>query len=223
MVNTGGGEAKRRRPGRPTADEAGEGETRARIIWAAVELFQQRGYAAVSIGDIAAAVGVTKATLYYHFSGKDAIYTAVMCQSLEAIARGVRQITRLPVPLRDRLYQVAAYPLLELSSDANLDAMMRDAHQHLTPAQRDEIAAAHRDTMGAFEELMRSGIDRGELKPVDPRVLAHAFFHLVEAFRGQLGAETGFRGRPAIVDAVVDLFLYGTAPPAAPNVPAAHN
>jgi hypothetical protein len=56
----------RRRPGRPPAD-ASEGvvETRDRILGQAKRLFMQRDFAAVSVGDVAAAVGVTKPTIYY--------------------------------------------------------------------------------------------------------------------------------------------------------------
>lgn len=195
----------RRRRGRPTHDEAGEGETRERIIWAAADLFGRRGYADVSTGDIAAAVGMTKATLYYHFKGKNALYAAVMCTLLNTIGRIIREIANGPEPVRDRLRRLVEYPLLEVRADASFDGMMRDANRHATPAQREEIEVAWRSYTGSYEELMREGIDRGELKPIDPRLLAHAFRHLIEAF----AVAPEYHGRPAIVDLIVDLFLEG--------------
>ncbi|NEW44226.1 TetR/AcrR family transcriptional regulator [Nocardia cyriacigeorgica] len=45
-------------------------QTRARLIDAAKELFAARGYAAVRVDDIAAAVGCSRATFYLHFAGK---------------------------------------------------------------------------------------------------------------------------------------------------------
>lgn len=225
-----GAEIKRRRPGRPSSDQAAEGETRARIIWAAAELFSQRGYADVSTGDIAAAVGVTKATLYYHFRGKDAIYTAVMCTVLQTIGRVIRETARGPGSVRERLYHLAEIPMLQIRPDAGFDVMMRDAARHVSPQQREEIAVAWQSYTAAYEELMRDGIDRGELKPLDPRLLAYAFRHLIEAF----STSAEFRDRPAVVDILVDLFLQGAAdrpsskshagiqPPAAPY-PSANN
>jgi AcrR family transcriptional regulator len=52
-------------------------ETRARILTVALELFAGQGYAGTSIRDIAEAMGVTKAALYYHFASKEEILDAV--------------------------------------------------------------------------------------------------------------------------------------------------
>jgi AcrR family transcriptional regulator len=52
-------------------------DTRQRILVAAVELFSANGYAGTSVRDIADALGMTKAALYYHFAGKEEILQAV--------------------------------------------------------------------------------------------------------------------------------------------------
>ncbi|MEV0352624.1 TetR/AcrR family transcriptional regulator [Nonomuraea sp. NPDC050022] len=46
-------------------------DTRSRILAAARELFATHGYAATSLADIAAAVGLTKTAVAYHFHPKD--------------------------------------------------------------------------------------------------------------------------------------------------------
>ncbi|WP_113701284.1 TetR/AcrR family transcriptional regulator [Nonomuraea lactucae] len=46
-------------------------DTRSRILSAARDLFAERGYAATSLADIAAAVGLTKTAVAYHFHPKD--------------------------------------------------------------------------------------------------------------------------------------------------------
>jgi AcrR family transcriptional regulator len=51
--------------------------TREAILDAARTGFAERGYAGASIGDIARAVGIAKASLLHHFSNKDELYTAV--------------------------------------------------------------------------------------------------------------------------------------------------
>ncbi len=49
---------------------------------AAAEHFAVRGYDAASLNDIAAAVGIRKASLYAHFTGKDALFLAVLDDAL---------------------------------------------------------------------------------------------------------------------------------------------
>jgi AcrR family transcriptional regulator len=49
------------------------GETRDKILQAAFHLFYRKGFARVGIDEIASAAGVTKRTLYYHFTSKDEV------------------------------------------------------------------------------------------------------------------------------------------------------
>ena len=52
--------------------------TKEKIIWEALNLFSTCGYAAVSVRDIAAAVGIRESSLYNHFQGKRAIFDAIV-------------------------------------------------------------------------------------------------------------------------------------------------
>jgi AcrR family transcriptional regulator len=56
----------------------GTKDTKRRIIDAAYGLFYRGGFARTGVDDIAAAAGVTKRTLYYHFASKDALVAAVL-------------------------------------------------------------------------------------------------------------------------------------------------
>lgn len=58
---------------------------------ASFDLFHKRGYARVSMDDIAAAAGVTKKGLYYHYDSKDALVSAVLYNQLEHSLRSIRK------------------------------------------------------------------------------------------------------------------------------------
>ena len=207
---------QRRRPGRPPSDEVAEGERREQILRAADDLFGRRGYAAVSLGDVAAAVGVSKAALYHHFPSKAALYAAIMCRTLGLIAGYIRRAAAEPGPVADKIYRLAEFPIVFLQEDADMDAMMRDADEHLSPDQRAEIAEADRARLAAMEELMREGAARGELRDdIEPRLLAHAFWHLLDGFVGRRRTAAGIEGRPETARAVANLFLHGAGTQAA--------
>lgn len=53
-------------------------DTRQKILAKALELFSVRGYDAVSVGQIAAAVGIKAPSLYNHFPSKRAIFDAIV-------------------------------------------------------------------------------------------------------------------------------------------------
>ena len=56
------------------------GDTKERILKTALELFAQSGYMGTSMNDIAARLGITKAALYKHYSGKQEILDSIVEQ-----------------------------------------------------------------------------------------------------------------------------------------------
>ncbi|HUG60614.1 MAG TPA: helix-turn-helix domain-containing protein, partial [Methylomirabilota bacterium] len=52
--------------------------TRETIVEAAYRLYRRKGYARVSLDEIASHASVTKRTLYYHFASKDDLLGSVM-------------------------------------------------------------------------------------------------------------------------------------------------
>ncbi|MFK0170679.1 TetR/AcrR family transcriptional regulator [Streptomyces sp. NPDC090306] len=58
-------------------------ETKAEIRDVALELFTDQGYEATSLRQIAERLGITKAALYYHFSGKEDIVRAIFAKHLD--------------------------------------------------------------------------------------------------------------------------------------------
>ncbi|MGI5269827.1 TetR/AcrR family transcriptional regulator [Nonomuraea sp. CA-218870] len=58
-------------------------DTRSRILAAARKLFAERGYANTSLADIAAAVGLTKTAIAYHFHPKDKLAAELIAPAAE--------------------------------------------------------------------------------------------------------------------------------------------
>lgn len=62
-------------------------QTRQRVLDAALDLFAERSYAGTSVRDIAERVGMTKASLYYHFAGKEELLRALASPLLTELAQ----------------------------------------------------------------------------------------------------------------------------------------
>ncbi|MCC5581482.1 TetR/AcrR family transcriptional regulator [Microtetraspora sp. AC03309] len=60
-------------------------DTRSRIQEVALQLFTEQGYEATSLREIAEALNVTKAALYYHFKTKDDIVASLMEDRLRSL------------------------------------------------------------------------------------------------------------------------------------------
>lgn len=71
--------------------------TRRRILDAAAGLFREKGYAAVAMRDVARATQMRAGSLYYHFSSREALVTAVLDEGILAVHRAVAEaLSELP-------------------------------------------------------------------------------------------------------------------------------
>ena len=71
----------------PAADarrRPGAAERRAQILREAARCFGTRGFHGTTTRDVARAVGITEAALYRYFSGKEAIYAAILDERIAA-------------------------------------------------------------------------------------------------------------------------------------------
>jgi len=75
-------------------------------VLSASELFADHGLDATKMEDIAAATGVPKATLYYHFEGKEAILAFLFTEVLDELEAAVGAATRTGGSAAERLHAV---------------------------------------------------------------------------------------------------------------------
>lgn len=207
----GGPPARRkRRPGRPSfAAPIAEVQTRSLILRHARVLFMQRGYADVSVGEVAEAVGVSKPTLYYHFHDKEGLYAAVLIDVMHEVGGYLRAVVHRPISLRERLVELAYGYFLH--ADATMEPMLRDTSELIGRERAEQVLAAYQTEMiDPIAALFSEGIARGELSGRDPRWLVRAFTGLLDAFTESGGhlARTDAEHRISS-ERLVSLFLGG--------------
>ena len=78
--------------------------TREAITEAAKRLFGERGFAATTVDDVAAAAGVAKGAVYHHFAAKEQLFEAVFNQASEAV---LEEVDRAAGAEKDALSAVA--------------------------------------------------------------------------------------------------------------------
>lgn len=191
-------------------DLVGQGERRSEIIATARQLFTQSGYAAVSLGQIADEVGVTKSALYNHFVSKEALYAEAIRSLMDRIAESIWHFVEAPLSTAERLREITAYALVRVPVRSHIDELMRDVAEHLSAEERALVSQAHRRMQDAITALMQQGIEAGELRadlPAD--FLATSFLMLVSGYQGhhKLGLATLDPER--VVTQLVSLFLQG--------------
>src|SRR3989441_7231783 len=144
-------------------------ETWRQILTAAKGLFFAKGYKGVSMKEIADAVQVTPAALYYHFpKGKEDLFTK-MIQTLfvdEGVA-GLDQLLATTQGLQERLTLFTA-SLLTLPIDEHFTMLLRDAREHIKDPENQRIILSLRDrlkqqAMGIFQAARDAGEIRTDI------------------------------------------------------------
>src|SRR5215472_11451329 len=81
-------------------------EPRQEILSAAARLFQQQGYDATSMNDVAAALKLSKGGLYHHFQSKDEILFNLMNHAMDITQERVIDAVRGIVDPEERLREL---------------------------------------------------------------------------------------------------------------------
>jgi TetR/AcrR family transcriptional regulator len=77
--------------------------TRKVLLEEAERLFAEKGFEATRLEDVAAAVGIRRASIVYHFKDKRELYDAVLADVFTAYRDQLSEIFRDPGPLRERI------------------------------------------------------------------------------------------------------------------------
>lgn len=181
-------------------------ETWRQILTAAKDLFFAKGYKGVSMKEIADAVQVTPAALYYHFpKGKEDLFTK-MIQTLfvEEGMAGIDQILGSTQNLRERLTLFTA-SLLTLPIDEPFTMLLRDAREHIKDPENQRIILSLRDRIKQHAmDLFQAARDAGEIRTDIPVNM------LVGLYMGMLREPKNIQGSRQ-VSQLVSVLLDGIA------------
>jgi TetR/AcrR family transcriptional repressor of mexJK operon len=198
---------------------------RDRILQAARELFFQQGYARVSTDALARAAAVSKATLYKHFPGMEALLRAVVEREVDGFERGVPLAVGTPGEFRSALVYFGANLLVFLNQSdiIHFAQLMFEEARGNGGLAADFYESAYGRTQNDLARLIQQGLDRVYLgSNLTAPELAEQLLGLWEGF-GFVRALLGLTPRPfpnpwEWSEACVHTFLAGQAsdPPPSP-------
>jgi len=188
------------------------------IVAAALEVFVERGFEATKLADVARKAGVTKGTVYLYFESKEALFKAVVRETIvpviaqgEALARSFTGSARELVERLVREYwrlvgetALAGIPKLMMAEAATFPELTRFYYEEV-------VTRGHR----LMASVIERGIKNGEFRPVNVMVAAKlAMSPLMHAVVARLAFAScmpeGFNVR-AYLDTHIDLYLHGIA------------
>jgi AcrR family transcriptional regulator len=186
------------------------------IVAAALELFVEGGYAATKLEDVARRAGVTKGTMYLYFESKEALFKAMVRQTLiPHIEVLEQQLEHVEGNTRDLLISfvrgwidkvsnspVGGLSKLIISEAANFPELARFYHAEVIDRGARVV-----------QSMLKRGIERGEFRDLDVEEAARVLRAPLILFgiwkHSMVRTETCVLDDARYVEAYLDMMLHG--------------
>ena len=140
------------------------------ILIVAAKLFKEKGYSAVTMRDLAAAVGIKAASLYNHISSKEEILYEVIMTIAQNFTKGIEEIQSQKVTSTEKLAQVIAQHVNLTANYPYGMASLNNDWMHLKKGKQEYIALRNKYEQH-FREIIKQGKTQGVLKNIDEEVI----------------------------------------------------
>src|SRR5580765_3932178 len=156
-------------------------DSRQDILRTAARLFQQRGYDATSMNDVAAALKLSKGGLYHHFQSKDEMLVHIMNHALDITEERVVKAVRGVQSPEERLRMLIRLHIEVVLSvrDREVTVMLHENHP-LPPSLRKQINQRKKDYIHFVEGVIADvQKQKGSKGSVSPRAAALALLGMI--------------------------------------------
>lgn len=219
----------RSKPATATATEPaspwGKGRDRTRereikreaVLRTAAQLFNEKGFHAVSLDEVAERLNVTKPTLYYYVKSKDEILAECVRSGLELMQEAIARSDEAGGTAIDKLV-AAMRKYAEITTMDFGKCLIRVGEDPLPPESRRAVRRLKAEIDHEFRHLIEQGIAEGSLRDVDPKLAA---FTLAGALSwiGRWYRADGELSPDQIAEQCIGVLMGGLAVPASATAP----
>lgn len=190
----------------------------AQILETAARIFCEKGFDKASMGDIADAVGLTKAGLYHHIGSKEELLFEIMSYGMDLFEQNVlNRVMAIADPLERLKATLRGHVLLVTRDRPKEVTVILHESNALKGRYRDKINARKKRYITLLEKTFRELVKSGAARRVDPTAAAFAMLGMVNWIY-QWYEPGGKLDENALADGLSDVFLGGIlARPAEPH------
>ena len=189
-------------------DKALDRQRTVEIYAKAAQIFHRKGFDATSMSDIAEAVQLTKAGLYYYIHSKEQLLFEILSYAMEQLEVKVIQPASEVVDAEERLRDIIRRHGSMLTEGNKWISILTDEVDCLSLKHRREIVERKR----AYLDLVRGTVEalrsEGKLRDVDASVAAFSLFGML-LWLPRWFKQGGRMSSSEVVDGVMDMALFG--------------
>lgn len=145
--------------------------TKHKIFEEAARLFQENGYLAASMRDLAQRVGLQVSSLYSHIGSKEELLQKICFDSARAYTEGMKRVEESNATPLEKLKQLISLHIQIATTDVTSVTIFSDEWRHLSEPFLQEFLTIRKDYERRFSRILQQGIDAGELVDMNVTVV----------------------------------------------------
>lgn len=154
-----------------------EKSKREEIVCAATRLFQQRGYHATSVKEIAEAAGILKGSIYHHINSKEELLFEITMKGIQpAIAQLEKVVNDPDLDATTKLKKALAIQIGTLTNYFDEMTIFLREKNFLSGKRKELYWKSRRQYEYLFRFLIDEGIQKGEFAPFSTKYTTLAIF-----------------------------------------------
>jgi len=161
------------------AARVSEQDRRAEIYNAAAKIISEKGFDAMTMNDIAQAVGMTKAGIYHYIEGKQNMLFAIMNYGMDKLDNGVIAPASQIEDAEKRLIAIIDYHAKLITQGTNAITVLVDEVAGLSAIQRKKIIQRKRVYFDFIRDTLNTLKEDGKLKDVNTTVAAFSILGML--------------------------------------------
>ncbi|KHK59940.1 TetR family transcriptional regulator [Burkholderia sp. A9] len=151
------------------ARESERERKRLAVLRTAARLFNEKGFHASSLDEVAERLHITKPTVYYYAKNKDEILFECVRMGLDMMQQAIRNITVTGGSAVEK-FEAA---MLEYAKIVTMDfgmCVIRTGEESLTPENRVKLRRLKADIDHEFRTLLEKAIEEKAFAPIEPKL-----------------------------------------------------
>ena len=198
------------------ANEKTVQDAKEKLLAAATRLFAEKGFAGVSIRQLAEAAGVNSAMISYYYGGKEGLYEAVLTTQYERLLGKFEAIAVLQAPVKEKIRQYAEVIRLNHTAEQPLMARLIQGELTSPTACMEKVVRNYTSRIARIVSgIVQQGVEDGEFRQDIPPLFAtlalagmlNFYFILREATRAIVPIFSV--GDEEFVEAALKIYLKG--------------
>lgn len=157
-------------------------DSRSKLIDAALPLFAVKGYAAVSIRELAEAAGVNVALINYHFGGKEGLYAAVIESQFSRLDELLKPVATMSSEPSERIRAYVKNIVTEHQRSPHLRRLIASELSNPTPCFEKVVKKNVKNFFPKIHTVLSDGMTQSFRPDLNPPMAAIAIAGMIQFY-----------------------------------------